>query len=127
MLTSTGSWPTLLPDDTTTPWPVRACWFCGIAFALASVLGTADQTIRLHRLSSHENGLMLIRYSLRGKNVAADGSFRPRWAQVYTWQLPMVFLVGSVVCMILGMFFLTWNAMLEGIRGGKGFDGNAKV
>lgn len=127
VLTSTGSWPNLLPPGTTTPWFVRTCWFCGIVFGIASVLTAADQTIRLHRLSSHKNGLALMRHSLRSEKRDDDGSFRPRAIQVYTWQLSVLFLVGSALCLLLGLFLLVWSAMLEAVNGGKGFDENGYV
>ncbi|WYZ46083.1 hypothetical protein EsH8_IX_000308 [Colletotrichum jinshuiense] len=130
VLTSTGSWPNLLPPDTTTPWPVRTCWFCGIAFALSSVLTAADQTIRLHRMAGHKDGLVLMRQSLRSKNrvlIDNDWKYRPRRIQVYTWQLGVLFLTASVMCMILGMMLLVWSAVAEDVGRGKGFNDNGKV
>ncbi|KXH53982.1 hypothetical protein CSAL01_09865, partial [Colletotrichum salicis] len=130
VLTSTGSWPNLLPPETTTPWPVRTCWFCGIAFALASVLTAADQTIRLHRMAGHRDGLVLIRQSLRTQErvlIGTEWKYRPRKLQVYAWQLSVVFLAGAVLCMISGMIFLVWSAVAEDIGRGKGFDDNGKV
>ncbi|KAK1715243.1 hypothetical protein BDP67DRAFT_543249 [Colletotrichum lupini] len=130
VLTSTGSWPNLLPPETTTPWPVRTCWFCGIAFALASVLTAADQTIRLHRMAGHRDGLVLIRQSLRTQDrvlIGTEWKYRPRKMQVYAWQLSVLFLAGAVLCMISGMIFLVWSAVAEDIGRGKGFDDNGKV
>ncbi|KXH60528.1 hypothetical protein CNYM01_00005 [Colletotrichum nymphaeae SA-01] len=130
VLTSTGSWPNLLPPETTTPWPVRTCWFCGIAFALASVLTAADQTIRLHRMAGHRDGLVLIRQSLRTQDrvlIGTEWKYRPRKTQVYAWQLSVLFLAGAVLCMISGMIFLVWSAVAEDIGRGKGFDDNGKV
>lgn len=51
-LTSTGSWPTILPNGRSSPWTVQACWYTGIVFALFSVLTAAQQSVRLHRLSA---------------------------------------------------------------------------
>ncbi|KAK1993173.1 hypothetical protein LX36DRAFT_263119 [Colletotrichum falcatum] len=130
VLTSTGSWPNLLPPGTTTPWIVRTCWFCGIAFALASVLTAADQTIRLHRMSGHRDGLILMRQSLRTRDrvlVGAEWKYRPRKMQVYAWQLGVLLLSGSVLCMILGMVFLVWSAVVEDVVRGVGFGDNGKV
>ncbi|KAJ0161199.1 hypothetical protein CTA2_6620 [Colletotrichum tanaceti] len=130
VLTSTGSWPNLLPPDTTTPWPVRTSWFCGIAFALASVLTAADQTIRLHRMAGHRDGLVLIRQSLRARDrvlIGAEWKYRPRRMQVYAWQLGVLFLAGSVVFMMAGLIFLIWSAVVEDLGRGRGFDDNGKV
>ncbi|KAK1981674.1 hypothetical protein LZ30DRAFT_73827 [Colletotrichum cereale] len=130
VLTSTGSWPNLLPPGTTTPWIVRTCWFCGIAFALASVLTAADQTIRLHRMAGHKDGLILMRQSLRTKDrvlVGTEWKYRPRQMQVYAWQLGVLFLSGSVLCMMSGIVFLVWSAVIEDIVKGVGFGDNGKV
>ncbi|KAK1962187.1 hypothetical protein LY78DRAFT_616378 [Colletotrichum sublineola] len=130
VLTSTGSWPNLLPPETTTPWMIRTCWFCGIAFALASVLTAADQTIRLHRMAGHRDGLVIIRQSLRTKDrvlIGTEWKYRPRKMQVYAWQLGVLFLSGSVLCMMAGLMFLVWSAVVEDILGGIGFGDNGKV
>lgn len=130
VLTSTGSWPNLLPPGTTTPWPVRTSWFCGIAFALASVLTAADQTIRLHRMAGHRDGLVLIRQSLRTKDrvlIGTEWKYRPRQMQVYAWQLGVLFLAGSVLFMMSGLIFLVWSAVVEDLGQGRGFDENGKV
>ncbi|KAK6223008.1 hypothetical protein QIS74_03853 [Colletotrichum tabaci] len=130
VLTSTGSWPNLLPPSTTTPWPVRTSWFCGIAFALASVLTAADQTIRLHRMAGHRDGLVLIRQSLRTKDrvlIGTEWKYRPRQMQVYAWQLGVLFLAGSVLFMMSGLIFLVWSAVVEDLGQGRGFDDNGKV
>ncbi|KAJ4368400.1 hypothetical protein N0V83_006757 [Neocucurbitaria cava] len=52
VLTSTGSWPNILPNGKQSPWPVRTSWYCGIVLALFSILSAANQTVRLHRLPS---------------------------------------------------------------------------
>lgn len=133
VLTSTGSWPNLLPPGTATPWPVRTCWFSGIAFALASVLTAADQTIRLHRMAGHRHGLALIRRSLRtaaganGRSGSTHHKYRPRPMQVYAWQLGVLFLGATVGCIVAGMVFLVWSAMVDDLQNGRGFGDNGKV
>lgn len=61
VLTSTGSWPQVLPSGRESPWPIRTAWYCGIILSLFSILTAADQTVRLHRLSAHRDGLDGIR------------------------------------------------------------------
>jgi hypothetical protein len=70
VLTSTGSWPNILPNGERSPWSVRTSWYCGIILSLFSILSAADQTVRLHRLSSHRDGLKNIR-KLLAKNCEA--------------------------------------------------------
>lgn len=38
----------------------------------------------------------------------------PRRFQIYTWQLPVTFLLCSTLCMIVGMFILIWSATGHG-------------
>lgn len=105
---------------------MRTCWFSGIVLALASVLTAADQTIRLHRMAAHRDGLALIRQTLRTRD-RLEGKFRPRPTQVYAWQLGVLFLAGSVACMMAGLVVLVWTAVVDDAGRGKGFSDNAKV
>ncbi len=108
-LTSTGSWPTILPNGQQTPWHVRACWYCGIVFSLFAVLTAAQQSLRLHRLSGHRDGLAYIRRAMARK-VEPYGRLRPHWMQIYAWQMSVLFLTMSVVSMLIGMGILAWEA-----------------
>lgn len=94
------------------------------------MLSAADQTIRLHRLAGHRDGLALIRRSLRSSEktkINGEWKFRPRRLQVYAWQLGVLFLASAVGCMGLGMMFLVWSAVVEEIGNGVGFDEHGKV
>ncbi|KAI0129619.1 hypothetical protein BJ170DRAFT_617035 [Xylariales sp. AK1849] len=107
VLTSTGSWPSVLANGNTQPWTIRAFWFCGIIFALFAVLTAAQQTLYLHRLSAHRDGLAYIRRCMSGKEKS-DGRIMPRWVQVYAWQASVALLTAAVFCMVLGMTLLVW-------------------
>ncbi|KAF2496715.1 hypothetical protein BU16DRAFT_525861 [Lophium mytilinum] len=104
VLTSTGSWPNILPNGGPNPVSVRATFYAGIILALFSLLTSASQTIRLHRMSAHRDAPLRIRRLLRGPHG------HPRKAQIYAWQLPVAFLTAAVVCMVVGMFMLVWSA-----------------
>ena len=115
VLTSTGSWPSILPNGEQSPWPVRTSWYCGIILALFSILTAADQTVRLHRLSSHRDGLANIRKILSKTNgershCSKTGRRAPSLLQIFTWQMPVMFLTTSTICMIVGMFLHVWSA-----------------
>ncbi|CAO2654990.1 Nn.00g117230.m01.CDS01 [Neocucurbitaria sp. VM-36] len=115
VLTSTGSWPNILPNGEQSPWPVRTSWYCGIILALFSILSTADQTVRLHRLSSHRDGLDNIRKLLsktngERKHSSITGRRAPSLLQILTWQMPVMFLTSATICMIVGMFLHVWSA-----------------
>ncbi|KAF1914821.1 hypothetical protein BDU57DRAFT_589003 [Ampelomyces quisqualis] len=115
VLTSTGSWPNILPNGAASPWSVRTSWYCGIVLSLFSILSAADQTVRLHRLSSHRDGLANIRRLLarKGKGTRASTSgvsFQPSLIQIMTWQMPVMFLTSATLCMIVGMFLHVWSA-----------------
>lgn len=109
-LTSTGSWPTILPNGRSSPWTVQACWYTGIVFALFSVLTAAQQSVRLHRLSAHKHGLKRIRNVMTSRHRSAAGSvvILPRRLQVIGWQASIIFLTMSVLAMISGMSIKIW-------------------
>ncbi|KAF1936236.1 hypothetical protein EJ02DRAFT_459688, partial [Clathrospora elynae] len=115
VLTSTGSWPSILPNGEQSPWTVRTSWYCGIILALFSILTAADQTVRLHRLSSHRDGLDKIRTILSKTNgersySSKTGRRTPSLLQICTWQMPVMFLTSATICMIVGMFLHVWSA-----------------
>jgi len=127
VLTSTGSWPAILPSGELSPWPIRTSWYCGIALALFSILCAADQTVRLHRLSAHRDGPAKI-YELLSKrhSVGGQGRKSPSTLQIMTWQMPVMFLTSSTLCMIVGMFLHVWSATVHVWQPGL-WDDNAKV
>ncbi len=85
--------------------------------SLFSILTAADQTVRLHRLSSHRDGLANIRKLLskrrRGQDQdceAQTARLQPSLLQVLTWQMPVMFLTSATLCMIIGLFLHVWSA-----------------
>ncbi|KAG5661755.1 hypothetical protein KAF25_003994 [Fusarium avenaceum] len=106
-LSSTSSWPDVLPNGRNKPWTVRTLWFSGLVFALFSVVVAGIQSMRLHRLSAHPDGLKMIRSSL-GRKRLYDSKSLPSLLQVYAWEFSLAFLVLSVSCMVLGLTILIW-------------------
>ncbi|KAF2747761.1 hypothetical protein M011DRAFT_476935 [Sporormia fimetaria CBS 119925] len=130
VLTSTGSWPSVLPPDTPKPWSVRTSWYCGIILSLFSILSAADQTIRLHRMSSHRDAnrkirRLLSKWDKRGIASSHERHLKPNTLQIYAWQLPVIFLTGATVCMIVGMFAHVWSA--ANVNDWKLWEGNQKM
>ncbi|KAF2686088.1 hypothetical protein K458DRAFT_441723 [Lentithecium fluviatile CBS 122367] len=116
-LVSTGSW----PEISAKPWYIRAIWYCGIIFALFSVLTAAQQSLRLHRLSAHREGLHYIRLCLvrdRKRLDSEEGQLKlvPRPFQVWSWQSSMMFLIMAVCCLLFGMLVLVWSSVWEGMK-----------
>ncbi|OAL54509.1 hypothetical protein IQ07DRAFT_583795 [Pyrenochaeta sp. DS3sAY3a] len=131
VLTSTGSWPNILPNGEESPWRVRTSWYCGIILSLFSILSAADQTVRLHRLSSHRDGLENIRKLLaktngERKRSSKSGRKKPSLLQILTWQMPVMFLTTATICMIVGMFLHVWSATSH-LRKPEIWDDNTKV
>jgi hypothetical protein len=127
VLTSTGSWPTILPSGMPSPWPVRTSWYCGIILSLLSIISAADQTVRLHRLSSHRDGLPNIRKLLaKGSRTTKTGRRAPSLTQIMAWQTPVMFLITATICMVVGMFLLVWSATANVISPGL-WDDQLKV
>ncbi|EOA86768.1 uncharacterized protein SETTUDRAFT_153559 [Exserohilum turcica Et28A] len=131
VLTSTGSWPDILPNGESSPWSVRTSWYCGIILSLFSILTAADQTVRLHRLSSHRDGLENIRKLLGKTNGEKShspktGRRSPSRLQIFTWQMPVMFLTSATICMIVGMFLHVWSATTH-LDHPRLWDDNTKV
>jgi hypothetical protein len=111
VLTSTGSWPNILTAGKPAPWYVRTSWYCGIIVSLLSIISAADQTVRLHRLSSHRDGLTNLHKLLcKGSTWKSTGRRAPSYLQILTWQMPVMFLITGTICMVVGMFLLVWSA-----------------
>lgn len=113
-LVSTGSW----PEISSKPWYIRAIWYSGIIFALFSVLTAAQQSLRIHRLSAHRDGLHLIRLCLVRDRKALDSEdgqrkLVPKPFQVWSWQSSMMFLLMAVACLLVGMLVLVWSAVVK--------------
>lgn len=131
VLTSTGSWPQVLPSGRESPWPIRTAWYCGIILSLFSILTAADQTVRLHRLSAHRDGLGGIRRLLaktngERKHSKKTGRRAPSLLQVFTWQMPVMFLTTATISMIIGMFLHVWSATRH-LQTSEWWDDNSKV
>jgi hypothetical protein len=109
------------------PWPVRTSWYCGIILSLLSIISAADQTVRLHRLSSHRDGLANIRKLLaKGSRYSRTGRRAPSLIQIMTWQTPVMFLITATICMVVGMFLLVWSATAQKVSPGL-WDDQTKV
>lgn len=112
------------------PWTTKTFWYAGIVCALFSVLTAAQQSMRLHRLCAHRDGLQRIRNCMMHPEVDKDGFYRPRRWRVYTWQISPMLLALSVLCMITGMGVMIWvGAGLGPLKKEyeEWWDSNAKV
>lgn len=127
-LSSTSSWPDVLNNGQNKPWTVRTLWFSGLVFALFAVMIAGIQSMRLHRLSAHRDGLRKIRAGLARRRTTSG--YHPHWFQVYAWQASQVFLVLSVALMITGIAVLVWVSTEYGPNKPEGdgwWDENAKA
>jgi hypothetical protein len=126
-LVSTGAWDEISGKG----WYIRAIWYSGIVFALFSVLTATQQTLRLHRLSAHKDGLHLLRLCLvrdRKPLDSEDGEAKlvPKPFQVWSWQSSMMFLMMAVGCLLVGMLVLVWSAVVKDTENVE-YDENIKV
>lgn len=87
------------------------------------------QSMRLHRLSSHRDGLSKIRAGLaRGRGE--DGKLRPMKLQIVAWELSQAFLFMAVALMVAGIAVLVWVSTEYGPNKPESagwWDDNAKV
>ena len=116
----------MLTDGRDKPWFVRSLWFSGLVFALFAVLIAGIQSMRLHRLSAHRDGLKKIRVGL-GRRRSAGGDMIPHRIQVLAWEASQFFLVLSVILMVTGVAVLVWVSTQYGSVDGKGWHENFKV
>ena len=103
--------------------------YSGLILALFSVVVAGVQSMRLHRLSAHPDGLELIRHSL-GRRRRSDNKALPSWLHVYAWEFSLAFLVLAVLFMVIATTTLIWSAAAYGPwkpEGASWWDGNAKV
>lgn len=93
--------------------------------------------MRLHRLSSHRDGLANLRKLLsktvrkRKCDEEEDGGMsmhrvQPSLLQVITWQMPVMFLTSATICMTVGLFLHVWSATPHFGRTGE-WDDDSKV
>lgn len=87
--------------------------------------------MRLHRLSSHRDGLKNIRKLLaktngEKKRSSKTGRRAPSLMQIMTWQMPVMFLTTATLCMIVGMFLHVWSATTH-LKSPNLWDDNTKV
>ena len=73
------------------------------------MLAVAQQSMHLHRLSAHRDGLKRIRSCVCHKLPNSKGCFEPRKLRIYAWQVGPALLVGSVLLMVLGMSIMIWE------------------
>lgn len=66
---------------------------------------------------------MLAKSGGKGKTSKKTGRTQPNTAQIYTWQLPVIFLTTATICMVIGMFLHVWSAATRT----DGWDSNSKV
>ncbi|KAI9903446.1 hypothetical protein N3K66_002798 [Trichothecium roseum] len=125
-LSSTSAWPDVLTDGRDKPWFVRSLWFSGLVFALFAVLIAGIQSMRLHRLSAHRDGLKKIRVGL-GRRRSAGGDMIPHRIQVLAWEASQFFLVLSVILMVTGVAVLVWVSTQYGSTDGSGWHENFKM
>jgi hypothetical protein len=123
-LVSTGAWDEISGKG----WYI---WYSGIVFALFSVLTATQQTLRLHRLSAHKDGLHLLRLCLVRDRKPLDSEeggpkLVPKPFQVWSWQSSMMFLMMAVGCLLVGMLVLVWSAVVKETRNVE-YDENFKV
>ncbi len=120
VLTSTGSWPQVLPSGRESPWPIRTAWYCGIILSLFSILTAADQTVRLHRLSAHRDGLDGIRRLLAAQGDPASFALPRGIVLLLAGLAAVTFLVEGAI-LDWGALLLTGMGLVGLAQGGVGY------
>ena len=71
--------------------------------ALISITTSTQQSILLHRMGGHTEGLDRLQDLLRSSKTAAGGPAKPRMVQLYVWQIPVNLLNVSIVLFLIGL------------------------
>ena len=85
------------------PWTTRAVWYSSLAMALISITTSTQQSILLHRMGSHTEGLDRLQDLLRSRNAVAGVPAKPRPTQLYVWQIPVNLLNISIILFLIGL------------------------
>lgn len=87
----------------------QGCWFGGLMLIISSITIATQQSITLHRFSTHVNDLRNLR-GLLGYQDTPAGIWRPRKIQLYVWQMPVMMLRFGIYLFLVGLFLLLWKA-----------------
>ena len=94
-------------------WAVRACWYSGLMFAIASTNAASRCSGSLLRLQCHWQSTVRIRAVL-GRDAAIKGEAKPRWAprplQAWTWGTPVLLLQLSLLLFLVGLAVHFWHS-----------------
>ena len=71
--------------------------------ALTSITTSTQQSILLHRMGSHTEGLNRLQDLLRSRNAVAGVPVKPRPTQLYVWQIPVNLLNVSIILFLIGL------------------------
>lgn len=85
------------------PWTTRAVWYSSLIMALISITTSTQQSILLHRMGSHTEGLDRLQGLLRSGNAVAGVPAKPRPMQLYIWQIPVNLLNVSIILFLIGL------------------------
>ena len=85
------------------PWTTRAVWYSSLAMALISITTSTQQSILLHRMGSHTEGLDRLQDLLRSRKAVAGVPAKPRPTQLYVWQIPVNLLNISIILFLIGL------------------------
>lgn len=71
--------------------------------ALISITTSTQQSILLHRMGSHTEGLDRLQGLLQSGNAVAGVPAKPRPMQLYIWQIPVNLLNVSIILFLIGL------------------------
>lgn len=71
--------------------------------ALTSITTSTQQSVLLHRMGSHKEGLDRLQDLLRSRNAVAGVPAKPRPMQLYVWQIPVILLNLSILLFLTGL------------------------
>ncbi|KAM0321599.1 hypothetical protein ACHAQA_010025, partial [Verticillium albo-atrum] len=127
LVSSSFSWPCFsdASPETICLSLVKATWYSALALSVASVAAASQQLVALHRLSTHDDDLKILRAMLAGTKDAAGGSQpvaeaavkRLSFLQAYLWQIPVMMLNGGLYLFFCGLCLVAYWDFTRHIHG----------
>lgn len=92
-------------------WIVKTAWNSALVFSMGSIAAACQQIGCLHRLTSHPEGLKMMRRLLAGRKNTHQSTNRLQLSQRIMWQIPAMLLNGSLYLYVAGQCIVFyWDA-----------------
>ena len=93
-----------------TPWIVKAAFYCGLMFAMTAIVTAGVHSAGLYRLGCHPDWSAKLRETLGELDANRPGGWKPSIMQPIIWQIPGLMLKLGIGSFLIGLAILVWDA-----------------